>query len=333
MNTIRNSFLFLFALLCFSMLICANVSAQEAIDPKDVVVVGGGGFAIEDEKIFNGAGMDDFGTVYSASGDFHITLNDVYLTNNTAVITLTLGTTRSANNHVSSSAVYINGEQKLGGGSVGEAIGEPFEQTITFFFYGGIPDAAPGSNWDNLKISFNDLIFALYGPDDSGYLGTPEGYDWSIVFHNPEISRYDHDDLAPTVDERGTHTYDDHAEITLSSFSAGQELNFDLIRKSSLLNYYASQEALWVNDQQRGGGGSSVSFDENGEPEISGDEQFTQTDHFLYQWEKPFDPESFAVWARSVTFELTAKGNPSIWTGSLSEELFPMKLVHFVLSN
>ena len=333
MNTIKKQVLLLFALLCFSMLICAGVSAQDVIDPKDVTIVGGGGLSLENEKIYNGAGMDDFGTVYSASGDFHITLNDVYLTNNTAVITLTLRTTQSASNHVSSSAVYINGEQKLGGGSAGEVIGEPFEQTLTFVFYGGIPDAQPGRNWDNLRISFNDLVFALYGLDDSGYLMTTEGYDWSIVFHNPEISRYDHDNLAPTVDERGLHTYDDHVEITLSSFSAEQELNFDLIQKSSLLNNYGSQYAVWISGQQRGGGGNSVSFDENDNPEISEDEQFTQTDHFLYHWEKLFDPESFAVWAQSITFELTSEGTPRIWSGSLSEDLFPMKLVQFVISD
>ena len=325
----KNGFV-LIVLICLSMLICASVSAQEVIDPKDVVVVGGGGFSLENEKIFNGAGMDDFGTVYSASGDFRITLNDVYLTNNTAVIMLTLGTARSAGNHVSSAAVYVNGEQKLDGGSIGEMAGEPYEQTMTFIFYGGIPDVQPGRNWDSLRISFNDLIFALYGADDSGYLMTPEAYNWSVVFHNPEISRYDDDDLAPTVDERGLHTYDEHVDIALSHFSAGEELNFDLIQKCALLNNYASQDAFWVNDQQRGGGGSSVSFDENGNPEISGDEQFTETDHFLYQWEKTFDPESLAVWARSVTFELTAEGTPKTWIGGLSEGLMPMKPVQFV---
>ncbi len=72
--------------------------------------------------------MDDFGTVYSAAGDLTITLKDVYITDNLTVITLAFGTSKSASNYVSAGAVYINGEQKSGGGDAGETKDEPFER-------------------------------------------------------------------------------------------------------------------------------------------------------------------------------------------------------------
>ena len=86
------------------------VFAQEEPDPEKVTIVGGGGFPIENEKIYKGGEMNDFGTVYSASDDLRISLKDVYLTDNLAVFTVSLGTSSSASNHISSGSVYINNE-------------------------------------------------------------------------------------------------------------------------------------------------------------------------------------------------------------------------------
>ncbi len=105
---------------CLLVFICGAAAAQDPgnfSSPENVTIVGEGGFPVENEKIMNGSGMDAFGPVYSASNDFQITLKDVYITDGLTVITLSLGTSHSASNHVSSASVYINGEQRGGGGS------------------------------------------------------------------------------------------------------------------------------------------------------------------------------------------------------------------------
>ena len=299
-------------------------------DDAAAAIVGSGGLPNENEKIVTGGGMDDFGTVYSAAGDLTITLKDVYITDNLTVITLALGTSESASNHVSSGAVYINGEQRSGGGGAGESSGEPFESTMTMAFYGRLFDSKSGADWDRLRISFDGLVLAAYEGTDSGYIGVPEGYNWSFIFHNPNISRYGDDDFEGTADEKGIHTYCDQIEIELAGFSADGDLDFDIIQRCDVLNLYGSQSALWINDQQRGGGGNSVSFNGDGNPEVDEDTKFVQTDHFLYPSGGEFiDPDSLAVWAQSITFELTESGTPRTWSQSLREDLFPMKLVQF----
>ena len=318
---------------CLLVFICGAAAAQEPGDapsPENVTIVGGGGFPVENDKIMNGSGMDAFGPVYSASNDFQITLKDVYITDGLAVITLSLGTSHSASNHISSASVYINGEQRGGGGGAGELTGEPYEHTMTLVFYGDIFDAKLGTEWDNLRVSFDGLVFAAYAGETSGYLGTPENYSWSYVFHNPAGSRYNNEGFDPTTDERGIHTFGNQINIELSGFSAEKDMSFDFIRKSELLNLYGSQSAVWVNDMQRGGGGSSVSFDEEGNPEVDGDSQFIQTDHFLYQ-DADIMPDSLAVWAQSITIELNCAGTFRTSTKVLNnEKSFPMKLVQFV---
>ena len=335
MNTYRLRFFTFTLMLCIFFTVATGIVAQNSEIPQipdDAVVkvVGGGGSPIENEKIVIGGGMDDFGTVYSAVGDLTITLKDVYITDNLTVITLSLGTSQSATNHVSSGTVFINGEQQAGGGQAGEAVGEPFERTMTFVFYGQLFDAKLGVDWDSLRVSFDGLVLAAYEGTDSGYIGVPDGYKWSFIFHNPDISRYDNDDLAATADEKGIHTFGDHIDIKLAGFSADGDLNFDIVQKSDLLNLYGSQYAEWINDQPRGSGGNSVSFEGDGNPEISEDAKFVQTDHFLYQSGGKFiHPDSLAVWAQSVIFELNESGTPRTWIQSLSEDLFPMKLVQF----
>lgn len=315
---------------CLLFTVAGLVNAQTIPEDTEVKVVGGAGseYDVITPEMEIGGGMDDFGTVYSASGDFTLCLKDVYFTDEMVVITLGLGTSNSASNHISSASVYINGEQRMGGGSAGETFGEPYERTMTLAFYGGLGDVKLGMEWDNLRISFDNLIFAAYEGTDSAYFGLTEGYNWSFVFHNPEISRYDNDNLAPTADERGIHTYGDTVTIELEGFSADGDLNFDLIQKSELLNLYGSQNAVWINGVPRGGGGSSVSFDADGNPEID-EKQFIQTDHFMYQTDMDIAPDSLVVWAQGITIELTGAGTPKTWTRSLSEGQFPMKVVQF----
>lgn len=319
---------------CLLVFICGAAAAQEPSDapsPENVTIVGEGGFPVENEKIMNGSGMEAFGPVYSASNDFQITLKDVYITDGLAVITLSLGTSHSASNHVLSVSVYVNGEQRGGGGSTGELIGEPYEHTMTLVFYGDIFDAKLGTEWDNLRVSFDGLILAAYAGDDSGYLGKPENYSWSYVFHNPTGSRYNNEEFALTTDERGIHTFSNQINIELSGFSAGKDMSFDFVRKNNLLSLYGSQNAEWVNDKQRGGGGgSSVSFDAEGNPEVDEDSQFIQTDHFLYK-DADITLDPLAVWAQSITIELNCAGTLRTSAKVLNnEESFPMKLVQFV---
>lgn len=332
MRTDKNRFLHLPFIFCLILIFSTAVYGQNGDIPADAVVtvVGGGGYPVEDESIYNGGGMDDFGAVYSASRDLFISLKDVYITDNLTVITLTLGTSRSASTYNSSSAVFINGEQRAGGGGAGEAAGEPYTRTMTLAFYGGVPDTKLGSGWDSLRVSLDGLVFAAYEGTDSGYIGVPEGYTWSHVFHNPEVSRYNSDEFASAVDGSGIHTYGNRVEIELAGFSADGDLSFDFVRKSDLLNMYGSQNAVWINDRQQGGGGSSVFFDADGNPEVDADTKFVQTDHFLYQdIPEAFHPDSLAVWAQAVTLELTQSGTPRTWTLALNENLFPMKLVQF----
>lgn len=317
---------------CLLFAIAGTINAQMIPENAEVKVVGGGGseYDVITSEMETGGGMDDFGTVYSASGDLTIRLKDVYITDELAVITLSLGTSNSAGNHISSASVYINGEQRMGGGNAGETSGEPYEQTMTLVFYGGLENTKLGMDWDNLRVSFNSLIFAAYEGTDSAYFGLTEGYNWSFVFHNPEISRYDHDNFAPTADERGTHTYGDTVTIELEGYSANGDLNFDLVQKSELLNLYGSQNAMWINGVQRGGGGNSVSFDEDGNQDEERTE-FVQTDHFLYQTDMDITPNSLAVWAQGITIELNEAGSPITWTRTLSADQFPMKVVQFYI--
>jgi hypothetical protein len=119
--------------------------------------------------------------------------------------------------------------------------------------------------------------------------------------------------------------YGDQIEIELAGFSSDGDLNFDIIQKSDLLNLYGPQNALWINDQPRGGGGKSVSFDVEGNPEVDENTKFVQTDHFLYQRGGEFvNLDSLAVWVQSIAFELTESGTLCTWSPSLSEDLFPM---------
>lgn len=315
---------------CLLFAIAGLVNAQTIPENAEVKVVGGGGseYDVITPEMEIGGGMDDFGTIYSASGNLTLNLKDVYFTDELVVITLGLGTSNSASNHISSASVYINGEQRMGGGSAGETFGEPYERTMTLVFYGGLGDVKLGMDWDNLRVSFDNLIFATYEGTDSAYFGLTEGYNWSFVFHNPEISRYDNDNLALTADERGIHTYGDTVTIELEGFSADGDLNFDLIQKSELLNLYGSQNAVWINGTSRGGGGNSVSFDED--ENIDGEQtEFVQTDHFMYQTDMDIAPDSLAVWAQGITIELTGAGTPKTWIRSLSEDQFPMKIVQF----
>ena len=53
----------------FIVVSCIYAQDSEIPDDTVVTVVGGGGLPIENEKIYNSGGMDDFGTVYSAEGD------------------------------------------------------------------------------------------------------------------------------------------------------------------------------------------------------------------------------------------------------------------------
>ena len=341
MRTNRQKFFITAVVFCLLICVVTGVHSQETEAPRipvdaDVAIVGGGGMPIEDpaviEKLENGSVTDDFGAVCSASGDLTITLKDVYITDNLTVITLSFGTERSASNHVSSGAVYINGVQRAGGGNAGEAAGEPFDGTMTFVFYGGIPEAKLGAEWDSLRVSFEGLVLAAYEGTDAGYFGTPEGYKWSYVFHNPEVSRYNDDGSASTMDEAGIHTTGNAVEIKLADFSLDEDrnLSFDLIEKTNRLNLYGSSNSVWINDRHQGGGGNSVSFDAEGNPEAGADEPFIHTAHFLYQQVPNLSqPDSLSVWARSVTFELTQAGTPRSWIGSLAEENYPMNIVRF----
>ena len=102
MRTDKNRFLHLTFIFCLILIFSTAVYGQNGDIPADAVVtvVGGGGYPVEDESIYNGGGMDDFGAVYSASRDLFISLKDVYITDNLTVITLTLGQATSSNTPV-----------------------------------------------------------------------------------------------------------------------------------------------------------------------------------------------------------------------------------------
>lgn len=317
--------------ICYSLIaISRTVNAQLISENNEINAVKetASEYGVVTTKMETGGGMDDFGVVYSASGDITISLKDVYITDHMIVITLTLRTSNSASNHISSTSIYINGKQRLGGGNAGVVSGEPYEQTITLVFYDALGDAKFGMDWDNLRISFDNLIFVVYKGDESVYIGLTDGYKWSFVFHNPDITEYAYDDYEQTVNEYGIHTYGNAVTIELNGFSVDGDLNFDLIQRSELLNLYGAQNAMWINGVQRGGGGNSVSFDEDGNPD--GEEtEFVQTDHFLYQTYPDITPDSLAIWAQGITVELTGAASPKTWTRFLSEDQFPMKVVQF----
>ena len=302
------------------------VFAQEEPDPEKVKIVGGGGFPIENEKIYKGGEMNDFGTVYSASDDLRISLKDVYLTNNLAVFTVSLGTSSSASNHISSGSVFINNEQRLGGGNAGEFTGALYEQTMTFAFYGGLQNISLGTKWNSLRISFDDLFFTFSDGRDRNSLVPLEKYNWSFVFHNPESDNY----KRPTVDEKGIHTPGSSADLWLGrSAVIFDKLYLHLVTKTDRLNDEIMEERLWV-DTVRG-----TVDEELMNLVISDDAHFTRRDQFELSVPDGFlSMYDLGVWAQSVSFELEyfdADGNLQSWSTVLNnKDTFPKQVVRFI---
>ena len=302
------------------------VFAQEEPDPEKVTIVGGGGFPIENEKIYKGGEMNDFGTVYSASDDLRISLKDVYLTNNLAVFTVSLGTSSSASNHISSGSVFINNEQRLGGGNAGEFTGALYEQTMTFAFYGGLQNISLGTKWNSLRISFDDLFFTFSDGRDRNSLVPLEKYNWSFVFHNPESDNY----KRPTVDEKGIHTPGSSADLWLGrSAVIFDKLYLHLVTKTDRLNDEIMEERFWV-DTVRG-----TVDEELMNLVISDDAHFTRRDQFELSVPDGFlSMYDLGVWAQSVSFELEyfdADGNLQSWSTVLNnKDTFPKQVVRFI---
>ena len=316
-------------------------------DHAEVVVLGNGGFE------FDAALLQKDAQVSSLSGDLRVRLKDVHFTDGLMSFTMAFETSSSASGAAGSSRVlYLNGQALYAVSGTGLDEG-PFVRTETYAWYDSPAVYAPsvfGMEWKSVRVSFEDIFFTFEGGNGTVYLAPAEGYVWSFIFHNPETVPYNADGYAPTVDQRGIHTFGDSFDISLGGglVSEGPDgtddiFSYNIMTKSELLNNYGSQESMWFNGEPRMGGGSSISFDEDGNPELPADGKFTQTDHFTWQVPEEFPAEGtdITVWAEKMTFEIDCTGesvDPEMgytweWDGALTDregkKVFAVRMVTF----
>ena len=316
-------------------------------DQAEVVVLGNGDFEFDAALLQKGV------PVSSLFGDLRVRLKDVHFTDGLMSFTLAFEASSSASGVSGSSRVlFLNGQALYAVSGSGLEKG-PFTRTETYAWYDSPAVYAPsvfGMDWKSFRVSFEDIFFTFEGGNGPVYVAPAEGYVRPFVFHNPETDPYNADGYAPTVDQRGIHTFGDSFDISLGGGLVGEGgagaddlFSFNIITKSDLLNNYGSQEGMWFNGEQRMAGGGSISFDGDGNPELPADGKFTDTDHFTWQVPEEFPAEgiSLTLWAGKVTFEIDCTGesvDPETgytwrWDGTLTDRdgksVYPLKLVTF----
>lgn len=195
-------------------------------------------------------------------------------------------------------------------------------ETIDF----NIPQLSEKTKWESIRISFDGLFFTFNDGRSKNCIVPFDGYTWSFVFHNPEVSRY----IGPTVDARGIHTFGSDANIWLGrSAVIFDKLYLHLITKSPRLNDESMEERLWVNDKQQDPDKNLMNLD------VSDEAHFTRRDQFELSLPEDFlSMVNLSIWAQNTSFELSyydEVGNLQTWSeGLAAKDEFPRQIIQFV---
>lgn len=232
---------------------------------------------------------------------------------------------------LSGTKVYENKKNKTD-----QAEGTLFRKTRTMVYQ--IPELSHNDLWESISINFDGLIFTINSRDDLVLVGDTQNCNWGFVFHNPEVSMYNVGDAVLMINSEGTHTMSDWFELTLSEISiAPEEIQFIFLQRSALMTLYGSHFKVWKDGISKEAGGGSVSFDGDGEPEISPDSAFNLTNIFIYEVDNT-SPEllsspNIIVWAQHISFTLKymdKNGNLQTWTEEFRpEDPSPKKIYQF----
>ena len=281
-----------------------HASAQEG--SADWFVVGdkqSGAVFAETVQLDNAAAETEF--LSSDTDDLRISLNNVRVSNGFLQFELITETSDNVNQS---------------GGSNTKSCAK--SETINF----NIPQLSEKTKWESIRISLDGLFFTFSDGRSRNCIVPFDGYTWSFVFHNPEVSRY----IGSSVDERGIHTFGSDANIWLGrSAVIFDKLYLHLITKSTRLNDESMEERLWVNDKQQDPDKNLMNLD------VSDESHFTRRDQFELSLPEGFlSMENLSIWAQNTSCELSyydEAGNLQIWSESLSaKDDFPRKIIQFV---
>lgn len=314
----------------FSMTASAQDKSSDSNGPQKAVD-GGQEYDFSDyQKHVCEGDLRDFGMIQSESNDLQINLEDVYLSNGLLYFSLRLGTSRSADNAVSSAGFYYNGEQRGGGGGAGVSQGEKFTKTMSFVYYG--PDLGKGDQWETFILTFGGVSFTALDHSNCQEL-TPlhaAGYDIPLVFYNPDAVISD-PDSSEVIADHGTikttgRRLTNRIEISLNALSnTNGTLSFDLNQKYDLTGCNGGHQAEWINGKQASGGGGSISFDGNDNPEFPADYLATDTDQFSYSelsLPEDFHLSRLGIWCHDLSFTVVYKDSQGVsqtWTATLPQ--------------
>lgn len=306
-------------------------SSDSNVPEKSADTVQGGGWEYDFSDYSNYVCKGEprnFGIIQSKSNDLKISLEDVYLSNGLLYFSISMGTSQSADNAVSSSSFYFNGEQRGGGGGAGTSDGGKFTKTVSFVYHS--PQFIKGDQWETFSLLFGGVSFTALDHSSCKELNPlhVNSYDIPVVFYNPDVVISDPNSSEAIADHgKITSTgspLTNRIELELDSLAnTNGVLSFDLIRKYDLIGYVGGYQAEWSNGKQLSGGGGSVSFDGNDNPEFPADLMTTDTDKFSYS--EPYLPESFqlsrlGMWCNDISFTVDYKdpqGVPQTWTEKL----------------
>lgn len=285
-----------------------------------VTVIGNGNFVFHPAVLTDGHGS---GVVSSNSNNLLVGLKDISVRDGQLFLTLSLGTSVSADDHSDSSAESYDGAEGL------------YTITETFVFQVSENEITNAVDWDHIRISFGDLFFVSHYDDGRTVCWIADGYDWAFIFHNPKAEADNHDGLVLPMDEKGIHTFGNSVEVDLlGGIVFGSSFSFDLVRQSDMLTRYLSEGTMWYNGEPETGEEGTPGSRTGGGTVLNEDVRFMYTDHFVYDMPEDLAyADNLSVYIRNAAFEMTysdENGTHQTLQGAITDETaFPKELVRF----
>lgn len=244
-----------------------------------------------------------------------------FLSSDTDDLRISLNNVRGSNRHLQFELII---ETSANVNQSGESNSKSYAKSETIAF--NIPQLSEKTKWESIRISFDGLFFTFSDGRSRNCIVPFDEYNWSFVFHNPEVSRY----TGPTVDEHGIHTFGSDTNIWLGrSAVIFDKLYLHLITKSTRLNDESMEERLWVNDKQQDPDKNLMNLI------VSDEAHFTRRDQFELSLPEGFlSMVNLSIWAQNTSFELSyydQAGNLQTWSEGLSaKDDFPKQIIEFV---